>query len=81
MTQQVDWLHVVLGLVAIAWTIAGPILAKRNARLAQLLGVVIQGVEQADHGPTKDAIQVASRQAGVSDHLDEVVQKQTGGAA
>ncbi len=76
-----DWLHIVLGAFSFIWLIAGPILAKRNARLAAILGAVIQGVEAADHAPTKTAIQGAATTNGVQDHLHEIVQAQTGGAS
>lgn len=77
-----DWLHIVLGLVSLVGTIAMPFIAKKNARLAAILGAVIQGVEQADHGPTKFSIQNVAAAEGVQDHLHELVQEQTkaGGA-
>lgn len=78
--MNVDWLHIILGLIVLGWTIGGPILAKKNARLAAILGAVIQGVEQADHGPTKTAVQNAATSEGVQDALHEIVKDQTGGA-
>lgn len=77
MEQHIDWIKVGLGALALAWTIAGPWVIKRNARLAKILSALVQGVEEADHGPTKAAIENAAEEKGVLKALDKVVQAET----
>ena len=76
--HAVDWTQLLLGLAALLLPMLSAWAAGRGKReLAQLLDVIVQGVEKSQSQRAKDAIQEVAQDRGLEEKLRKVVAKAT----